>query len=195
MAFCPEHRKWDQNPKFTPLSKTTNIPSPFICGVPSPVIFAHNYLSQVSWFSIAMRKVFLYFRVYSFATVRVIRCICALRIIAFLSLNRITMHSQQSANVTTVGVSYKYTAVSRKVVGKSARVNPERYCGWFWVHCSSKKFEKMAREAMDLCLKVLKKSNKTKFDSYSVRNSVLFISHITFQDCRVHIFLRQPFSK
>ena len=23
------------------------------------------------------------------------------------------------------------TAVSRKVVGKSARDNPERYCGWF----------------------------------------------------------------
>ena len=53
----------------------------------------------------------------------------------------------------------------------------------------------MAREAMDLCLKVLKESNKTKFDSYSVRNSVLIISHIIFRDCRVHIFLRQPFSK
>ena len=41
---------------------------------------------------------------------------------------------------------------------------------------------------MDLCLKVLKESNKTKFDSYSVRNSVLIISHITFRDCRVHSF-------
>ena len=42
---------------------------------------------------------------------------------------------------------------------------------------------------MDLCLKVLKESNKTKFDSYSVRNSVFIISqHITFRDCRVHIF-------
>ena len=29
-----------------------------------------------------------------------------------------------------------YTAISRKVVGKSARDNPERYCGWFWVHYS-----------------------------------------------------------
>ena len=26
----------------------------------------------------------------------------------------------------------KYTAISRKVVGKSARDNPERYCGWFY---------------------------------------------------------------
>ena len=41
---------------------------------------------------------------------------------------------------------------------------------------------------MDLRLKVLKESNNTKFDSYSVRNSVLIISHITFRDCRVHIF-------
>ena len=41
---------------------------------------------------------------------------------------------------------------------------------------------------MDLCLRVLKEKNKSRFDSYSVRNSVLFISHITFRDCRVHIF-------
>ena len=34
MAFCSEHPKWDQNPKFTPLSETTSIPTPFICGVP-----------------------------------------------------------------------------------------------------------------------------------------------------------------
>ena len=81
-----------------------------------------------------------------------------------------------------------YTPISRKVVGKSARDNSERYCGWFWVHCSSKKFERMAREAMDVCLRVLKESNKSRFDSYSVRKSVLIISHITFRDCRVHIF-------
>ena len=36
---------------------------------------------------------------------------------------------------------------------------------------------------MDICLQVLKESNKSRFDSYSVRNSVLIISH-----CRVHIF-------
>ena len=53
-----------------------------------------------------------------------------------------------------------YTAISRKVVGKSARDNPERYCGWFWVHSSTKKFERMAGEAMDICLRVLKESNK-----------------------------------
>ena len=80
-----------------------------------------------------------------------------------------------------------YTAISRKSVGKSARDNPERYCGCFLVHCSSKKFERMAREAMDICLRVLKESNKSRFDSYSVRNSVLIISHITFLQIAVYI--------
>ena len=44
------------------------------------------------------------------------------------------------------------------------------------------------REAMDICLRVLKESKKSRFDSCSVRNSILIISHITFRDCRVHIF-------
>ena len=35
------------------------------------------------------------------------------------------------------------TAISRKVDGKSASDNPERHCGWFWVHCSSEKFERI----------------------------------------------------
>ena len=30
MAFCPEHPKWDQNPKFTPLCEMTSILAPFI---------------------------------------------------------------------------------------------------------------------------------------------------------------------
>ena len=51
----------------------------------------------------------------------------------------------------------------------------------------SKKFERMAGEALDIYLRVLKESR----NSYSVRN----ISYITFRDCRVHIFFRQPFSK
>ena len=38
---------------------------------------------------------------------------------------------------------HSYTAISRKVVWKSARDNPERHCGWFWVHCSSEKFERI----------------------------------------------------
>ena len=38
--------------------------------------------------------------------------------------------------------STSYTAISRKFVGKSARVNRERYCGWFSVHCSSSNMSK-----------------------------------------------------
>ena len=40
----------------------------------------------------------------------------------------------------------------------------------------------------EISLRVLKENNKSRFDSYSVRNSVLIISHITFRYCRVHIF-------
>ena len=76
----------------------------------------------------------------------------------------------------------EYTAILRKVVGKSARDSPEGIMGDFELFCSSKKFERMAREAMDVCLPMLKESNKSRFDSYSVRNSVLSISHITFRD-------------
>ena len=46
----------------------------------------------------------------------------------------------------------------------------------------------MTRGAMDICLRVLKESKKGRFDSCSVRNSILIISYITFRDCRVHIF-------
>ena len=48
-----------------------------------------------------------------------------------------------------------------------------------------------------ICLRVLKESNKGRFDCDSVRNSVLIISYITYiRDYRVHVqvFL-QPFSK
>ena len=46
----------------------------------------------------------------------------------------------------------------------------------------------MAREAMDICLQVLKESNKSRFDRYSAKDSELIVSHITFWDCHVHIF-------
>ena len=38
------HPKWDQNPKFTPLSETTSIPTPFICRVPPPGMVPAWYL-------------------------------------------------------------------------------------------------------------------------------------------------------
>ena len=41
---------------------------------------------------------------------------------------------------------YSYLAISRKVVGKSARDNPERHCGWFCVLFFSTKFERIGRK-------------------------------------------------
>ena len=46
----------------------------------------------------------------------------------------------------------------------------------------------MAREAIDVCLRMLKESNNRRFDTYNDRNSVLIISHITLRDGQVHIF-------
>ena len=89
----------------------------------------------------------------------------------------------------------KYTAVSRKFVGKSPRDNPERYCGWFLVQCFSNKFQRMAREAMDVCFRGLKKSNKSMFDGYSVKNKC--IEHIPYYLSGLSRaqFWRQPSSK
>ena len=81
-----------------------------------------------------------------------------------------------------------HRAIWRKVVGKSPRDDPEGYSGWFRLHCSSKKLERRAWEATDLSLRVLKESNKSRFDSYRVRNSVLIIFHITVWDCPKHFF-------
>ena len=50
-----------------------------------------------------------------------------------------------------------------------------------WKNCTRDK-------AMDVCLRVLKESSKSRFNSYSVRNNELIVSHITFRDCRAHIF-------
>ena len=53
----------------------------------------------------------------------------------------------------------------------------------------------MAEEAMDVCLRVLKESNKSRFDSYSVKNRC--IDHIPYYIAGLSCaqFLRQPFSK
>ena len=53
----------------------------------------------------------------------------------------------------------------------------------------------MAREAMDICLRVLKERNKSSFDSYSVNNKC--IDHIPYYLSGLSRaqFLRKPFSK
>ena len=64
-----------------------------------------------------------------------------------------------------------------------------------WVFCSSKKFERMARRPWTNVCEFLRKATKVGSTATVVRNSVLIISHITFRECRVLIFFRQPFSK
>ena len=46
----------------------------------------------------------------------------------------------------------------------------------------------MLRQALDVFFRLLKKSNKSRFDSYIVRNSVWIITDIIFRDLRVLIF-------
>ena len=45
---------------------------------------------------------------------------------------------------------------------------PKGIVGSFEFIVPSKKFERMAREAMDVCLRVLKESSKRSFDSYFI---------------------------
>ena len=86
--------------------------------------------------------------------------------------------------LNTIICSYFEKGCRRKCTRQSRKV--------LWVvlsPLSSKKFDRMAGEAVDICLRVLNESNKSyRFDSYSIRNSVLLLSHFTFRDCRVHIF-------
>ena len=55
---------------------------------------------------------------------------CKLQFLVSLSLGR-KAKIFSSLQIPLEAVCEEYTAVSRKVVGKSARNNPERYCGWF----------------------------------------------------------------
>ena len=86
----------------------------------------------------------------------------------------------------------QYTAISRKVVGKSAPDNPERHCGFTVLQ---RHLKELARKAMKMCLQVLTESNKSRFDSYSRQKQC--IDHIPYYLSglsRAHFF-RQPFSK
>ena len=49
-------------------------------------------------------------------------------------------------------------------------------------------FQRNLKEWQNIHLQVVKEINKSRFNSYSARNSVLIISHITFWDSHMHIF-------
>ena len=88
-----------------------------------------------------------------------------------------------------------YTAVSRKVVGKNVRDNPERHCGWFWAHCSSEKFERIGTKDHENVFASANGKEQSRFDSYSRQEQ--YIDHIPYYLSglsRAHFF-RQTFSK
>ena len=60
--------------------------------------------------------------------------------------------------------------------------------GGFEFTVLQRNLKELTRKAMKMCLRVLKESNKGSSTVTVVRNSVSIISHITFRDCRVHIF-------
>ena len=89
---------------------------------------------------------------------------------------------------------YRILLFRERLSEKSVRDNPERYRAWFGVLYSSKKFERMARYTMDLCLLLLKECNKSRLDSYRLRKCVDHIPYHLSGLSRTHFF-RQPFSK
>ena len=80
------------------------------------------------------------------------------------------------------------TAISRKVVGKVHATIPKGIVGGFEFTILQRNLKEWQERPWKVCLRVLKESNKSRFNSCSVRNSVLILSHITFRDCHVHIF-------
>ena len=67
--------------------------------------------------------------------------------------------------------------------------------GGFQFSFFQRNLKELARKAMEMCLRVLKESNKSKFDSYSCQEQC--IDHIPYYLSglsRAHFF-RQPFSK
>ena len=87
-----------------------------------------------------------------------------------------TSGMETSLQLFEKGCRKKCTRQSRKVL---------------WVVLSSPFFKqvwKNGERGHGRMFRVLKESNKSRFDSYSVRNSVLIISQITFRNFRVHIF-------
>ena len=65
---------------------------------------------------------------------------------------------------------------------------PKGIVGGFEFTVLQRNLKELARKAMKMCLRVLKESNKSRFDSLSRQKQCMIISHITFRDCRVHIF-------
>ena len=90
----------------------------------------------------------------------------------------------------------RYTAISRKVLSEKVHATvPKGIVGGLEFTVLQRNLKELARKAMKMCLRVLKESNKSRFDSYSRQEQC--IDHIPYYLSglsRAHFF-RQPFSK
>ena len=87
-------------------------------------------------------------------------------------------------------LSYRRQQLFRKRLSEKVHATiPKGIVGDFEITVLHRNFERMAREAMD-CVSdgVLRRSSKSRLDSYNVRNSVWVISHITFLEYCVYFF-------
>ena len=64
---------------------------------------------------------------------------------------------------------------------------PKGIVGGFEFTILQRNFKELHERPWSHLFASAKESKKIRFDSCSVRNSVLIISHITFRDCRMHI--------
>ena len=72
---------------------------------------------------------------------------------------------------------------------KSARDNLERHCGWFWVLCFSKKFERIGTKGYGTLFASAKGKQQKKVRQLQSSGTVYLLYPILpFRDCRVHIF-------
>ena len=71
-----------------------------------------------------------------------------------------------------------YTAVSRKVVGKVHATIPKGIVGGFEFSVLQRNLKELAQKPMEMCLRALKESNKSGFDSY--RRQEQCIDHIPY---------------
>ena len=60
---------------------------------------------------------------------------------------------------------------------------PKGIVGGFELTIFQKNLKEWHERPWTVCFRVLKESNKSRFDSYSVRNSVMITSHISLRDC------------
>ena len=82
-----------------------------------------------------------------------------------------------------------FTVISRNVVGKKVHVTiPKGIVGGFEFTVFQRNLKEWQERPWIHVCECYRKATKLGSTGTVVRNNVLTISHITFQDCRVHIF-------